>query len=255
MRIFVFKVFIAMTLTSCAHNTKSDSDITILPVSKAKWEKLNPARGNKSPQAGTLWGHRGKKTPTAFLAKFADGFSSPPHIHNVSYRAIVIQGLVHNDDSKAAKMWMPKGSYWTQPAGAPHITASNGGQSIALVEINEGPYLVKPVADKFDNGERPYNIHSSNVLWRKEKSSHVADLWQDSSGQITGSLLKFSSEIKMSSDKTKVVVIKGEALFKNTQLKPGSLIASDQPAHMRIKCITEVCIVYVKTTGEHLRVY
>ena len=140
-----------MMIVGCSTNSKSkNTGVTITPVSKVNWEKLNPARGDKSPQAGTIWGDRKGEVETAFLAKFVDGFSSPPHIHNVSYRAIVIDGLIHNDDPKAANMWMPTGSYWTQPAGESHITSAKGKNNIALVEIDKGPYLVKPIKQKFD---------------------------------------------------------------------------------------------------------
>ena len=59
----------------------------VLLSSEIVWEKLNPARGDQSPQAGTIWGDRRGSVATGFLAKFVDGFSSPPHIHNVTYRA------------------------------------------------------------------------------------------------------------------------------------------------------------------------
>ena len=36
--------------------------------------------------AGTLWGGRDRSGPTGFLLRPADGFESPPHIHNVAYR-------------------------------------------------------------------------------------------------------------------------------------------------------------------------
>ena len=61
-----------------------------------------------------------------------DGFSSPPHIHNVTYRAMVIKGLVHNDDPEAENMWMPPGSFWTQPAGEAHITSAKGEENILM---------------------------------------------------------------------------------------------------------------------------
>ena len=89
----------------------------VILASEVKWEQLNPARGDDSPQAGTLWGDRKGTVPTGFLARFAEGFSSPPHIHNTTYRAVVISGLIHNDDPDAAPMWMPAGSFWTQPKG------------------------------------------------------------------------------------------------------------------------------------------
>jgi len=58
-------------------------------VSEVKWEPLNLARGDNTPQAGTLWGDRKGTAPTGFIAKFVDGFSSPPHIHNTTFRAVV----------------------------------------------------------------------------------------------------------------------------------------------------------------------
>ncbi|WP_081485539.1 DUF4437 domain-containing protein [Bernardetia litoralis] len=133
--------------------------------SEIVFEKLNPARGDQSPQAGTIWGDRNGTEATGFLAKFADGFSSPPHIHNITYRAVVIKGLIHNDDPNAEKMWMPMGSFWTQPTGEAHITAAKGKENIALVEIDNGPYLVKPTDEAVDNGERPINIDASNIIW------------------------------------------------------------------------------------------
>ena len=112
-------------------------------ASEVTWEQLNPARGDKSPKAGTLWGDRNGTGPTGFLVQFADGFSSPPHIHPITYRAVVISGNIHNDDPDAAEMWMPAGSFWTQPKGEVHITAAKGSNNIALVEIDEAPYLVR----------------------------------------------------------------------------------------------------------------
>ena len=73
----------------------------VILASEVKWEQLNPARGDKSPKAATLWGDRKGSVPTGFLVKFMDGFSSPPHIHNVSYCGVVISGLIHNDDPNA----------------------------------------------------------------------------------------------------------------------------------------------------------
>lgn len=136
------------------------------------WEKLNPARGDQSPQAGTIWGDRKGNKATGFLAKFVDGFSSPPHIHNTTYRAVVIKGLIHNDDPEAHNMWMKPGSFWTQPSGESHITSAKGDVNIALVEINKGPYLVKPTNEAFDNGEKPINIDASNLVWLNNKKSN-----------------------------------------------------------------------------------
>ncbi|MEM6756041.1 MAG: DUF4437 domain-containing protein, partial [Planctomycetota bacterium] len=80
--------------------------VEVIPASEVNWTALNPARGDESPKAATLWGDRGADEATGFLVEFVDGFSSPPHIHNVTYRGVVISGLVHNDDPDAATMWM-----------------------------------------------------------------------------------------------------------------------------------------------------
>ena len=134
--------------------------------SDINWEQMNPARGDKSPLAGTIWGDRKAEVPTGYIGKFVDGFSSPPHIHNVTYRAIVMKGLIHNDDPEAENMWMPVGSFWTQPAGESHITSAKGEGTMAYIEIDNGPYLVKPTTESFDDGERPINIDASNIVWK-----------------------------------------------------------------------------------------
>lgn len=151
---------------------------TVLRRADVPWEQLNPARGDKSPKAGTLWGDRKADVATGFLAEFVDGFSSPPHIHNVSYRAVVIEGLVHNDDPQAANMWMPVGSYWTQPKGEAHITSAQGSKIVAYVEIEAGPYLVRPLDQAFDSGERPVNVDASNLALTAcpNPSGHTTDM-------------------------------------------------------------------------------
>ena len=85
--------------------------------SDVKFVPLNPARGQLSPKAGKLLGYIRADVPSGILVKFAHGFESPPHIHNITYRAVVISGVVHNDDPAAEKMWMESGSFWPQPLG------------------------------------------------------------------------------------------------------------------------------------------
>ena len=143
---------------------QDDAPTDLVLASEVTWEQLNPARGDKSPKAGTLWGDRNGTGPTGFLVQFADGFSSPPHIHNVSYRGMVISGLIHNDDPGAADMWLPTGSFWTQPKGEVHITAAKGTTNVAYIEIEKGPYLVLPPEEAFDSGERPINVDASNIV-------------------------------------------------------------------------------------------
>ncbi|MEM9235744.1 MAG: DUF4437 domain-containing protein [Verrucomicrobiota bacterium] len=137
----------------------------VVRSAEVPWGALNPARGDKGPRAGGLWNDRTKEESSGFLVRFKDGFESPPHIHNVTYRGVVIRGLVHNDDPDAAEMWMPPGSFWTQPAGEVHITSAKGEDVMAYIEIDSGPYLVLPKEKAFDKGERPVNVDPSNLVW------------------------------------------------------------------------------------------
>ncbi len=241
----------------------------VLLSSEIVWEKLNPARGDQSPQAGTIWGDRKGTVATGFLAKFVDGFSSPPHIHNVTYRAVVIKGLVHNDDPKAVNMWMKPGSFWTQPAGESHITSAKGDENIALVEINKGPYLVQPINEAFDNGERPINIDATNVVWLNSEKTN----WIDANSKAEISFLLDSKETddlkslfvklpkgyngEIESDGTVLhaVVIKGAVKYfmpqnKETKdLDPGSYFSSTDKAIHTINAEKET-VLYLRTNGE-----
>lgn len=109
-RLFVLSIMLGMPFMSHA-------DTKVVPANEVEWGYLNPLRGDKSPGAADLWGDRTQDTATGMLVRFNKGFESPPHIHNITYRGIVIEGQMHNDDPSAAKMWMPTGSFWTQPAG------------------------------------------------------------------------------------------------------------------------------------------
>ena len=265
--------------TACANSQVTSSRDTLQPVaesnnevllvSQVMWEKLNPARGEMSPQAGTLWGDRKGIVPTGFLAKFVDGFSSPPHIHNTTYRAVVISGLIHNDDPDAAPMWMPAGSFWTQPKGEVHITAARGTTNIALVEIDKGPYLVLPVEEAFDSGERPINVDASNIVWGDPPGIQVsatglklACLWgKPQSAQPNGSFVKlpagFSGKIQSHGSTFRAVVIEGQLQYQMSEadfktLEPGSYFSSKgESVHQVSSNALEESIIYVRTDGKY----
>ena len=103
--------------TAAADPAGQAGDITVITPGQVRYQPLNPARGDASPRAGVLWGDIRRDVPSGVLLQFADGFASPPHIHNITYRAVVISGAVHNDDPDAAHLWLGPGSFWTQPAG------------------------------------------------------------------------------------------------------------------------------------------
>tara|TARA_R110001606_G_scaffold235945_3_gene383876 strand:+ start:3687 stop:4565 length:879 start_codon:yes stop_codon:yes gene_type:complete len=248
---------------------------TVLP-DDVQWGPLNAARGDASPRAGNLWGDRTTPGASGFLVKFDEGFASPPHIHNVTYRGLVIEGLVHNDDPAAANMWLPAGSFWTQPAGESHITSAQGKANLAYIEIQEGPYLVRPSDEAFDDGERPINVHESNIVWLNAsdinwlkkseseaagKAPQMAFLWGNpKQDEMSGALLKlppgFSGELHGSASPLRAVVIKGEIGHRLTEdseekaLPPGSYFGSDAAAVHEITNMSDMdSIIYIRSKG------
>lgn len=241
------------------------SEYTVIATDKIEWGLLNPARGDASPRAADLWGDRTKNMATGMLVKFHKGFSSPPHIHNISYRGVVIEGRMHNDDPLAEKMWLPQGSFWTQPAGESHVTAADGEENLIYLEIDSGPYLVQPAEKAFDNGERPINIDKRNLVWLRGNEAtwlddgnvQIAYLWGNPES-ANGSFVKLPAGFvgEMKSDKgLKAVVVKGQATHRwhkeksRTVLSPASYFSSEASGHHVIDAESEL-VLYVNSAGK-----
>ena len=242
----------------------------VVQRSELKFISLNPARGDAAPQAGVLWGDIRKDVPSGVLLRFASGFSSPPHIHNITYRAVVISGALHNDDPTAKTMWMGPGSFWTQPAGEDHITAAAKSGATAFLEIMEGPYLVQPSTKAFDNGERPVNLEARNIVWLSPSDAawvsagdgegpKIAFLWGElKDGRKNGTFLKlpagYKGKLSGNSSQLRAVVIRGEVEYAAASgvktLKPGSYFGSKGAIGHELTC-KEECIVYVRTEGRY----
>lgn len=241
---------------------------TVMPAEDVNWGYLNPLRGDKSPGAADLWGDRTKNMPTGMLVRFNKGFSSPPHIHNISYRGIVIKGLMHNDDPTAESLWLPQGSYWTQPAGQNHITAANGEENLIYLEIDSGPYLVQPSKEHFDNGDAPINQHMTNYVWLDKKvftqieqeGVKATFLWgSPDKGVLGGTLLSlpkaFKGNIAVDAEEFKVVVIKGNIEYESQELNesmvlnPGSFVDSSGRFIHQLSTHTDT-LIYIRTNGE-----
>jgi len=274
------KKYLALALALAAtlfgqNATAATTKVTL--CSEVKFDQLNSARGDKSPLAGTLWGDRKGTGPTGFLLKTIDGFQSPPHIHNASYKAVVIKGLWHNDDPEAESMWMGPGSFWTQPKGAVHITAARGSDTLALVHIEEAPYLVMPPRQAFESGEQPLNIDQQNLIWLDAAnitwvdlpgkltfadSPKIAFLWGNPTGeQLRGTFIKlpagFQGRIRSNSSIFDAVVIKGMPQYRVSDsatktLEPGSFFSSDGEAEHRVSSSADAeTIIYVRSNGRY----
>ena len=269
---------IALTIVLAIVTTSAMAATTKVTLrSEVKFDQLNPARGDKSPLAGTLWGDRKSTGPSGFLLKTIDGFESPPHIHNATYKAVVISGLFHNDDPKAEYMWMPPGSFWTQPKGESHITSAKGGDTMALVHIEEGPYLVMPSKEAFDSHERPVNVDNGNIVWLNAANitwidqpgkltfangPKVAFLWGNhDGGELNGTLIKlparFEGTIRSNGSIFGAVIIKGMPQYEMSKkdvktLEPGSYFSSEgETVHKVSSAYKEETIIYVRTNGKY----
>lgn len=238
-----------------------------LPASAVEWGALNPARGDASPRAADLWGDRQADTATGFLVKFVDGFSSPPHIYNVTYRGVVLSGEVHNDDPTAANLWMPAGSFWVQPAGEDHITSARGEENVAYIEIGAGPYLVKPSDQAFAGPEPAINVHAANVVWVNsaggaQGGAQVAYLWGDpQDAEPGGRFVKlpagFRGVLKGKGASLRAVVVSGRVELAGLEdggsvvLEAGSYFGGDGPTAFPVKGVGEgVSVVYVRAEGK-----
>ncbi len=247
---------------------QNNAPAQVLLTSEVQWEQLNPARGDASPKAGTLWGDRTGPGPGGFLLQPADGFKSPPHIHNIAYRGVVISGLIHNDDPNAEDMYMPVGSFWTQPAGGVHITAAKGSNSLAYIEV-EDAFGVLPAEKAFDSQEKPINVDASNIVWVDQpgmptsaNGPKVAFLWGNpQDGPLNGTLVKLpagvTAHIRSRDSSFRAVVILGRPKHRvpgkaeiNT-LEPGSYFGSQgESVHQISSEAGQESIIYVRMEGK-----
>ncbi|MEO0650704.1 MAG: DUF4437 domain-containing protein [Planctomycetota bacterium] len=243
--------------------------VDVLPFASVEWSPLNPARGKDGPQAANLWGDRTAPGPAGFLVQFVDGFESPPHIHNVSYRGVVLDGRVHNADPNAPELWMSTGSYWTQPKGAVHITSASGERNLAYIEIEDGPYLVWPTDAVFESGEAPINVATSNLAWVDAPGEHsedmvprLAHLWaSDGEESIHGTLVDlpagFVGTVESAGGALRAVVVEGSVRLDDapdrgpSELPAGSTFSSDEPAALLLRnTFDRPCLLYIRSGGE-----
>ncbi|MEL0636768.1 DUF4437 domain-containing protein [Marinomonas sp. TI.3.20] len=259
-----------MGVFSSAYAEDVQSHSQVVTANEVNWGYLNPLRGDQSPGATDLWGDRTKDMETGMLVKFKKGFTSPPHIHNITYRAIVIEGLMHNDDPTAEEMWMPAGSFWTQPAGETHVTAAEGQDNMIYLEIDSGPYLVQPADEHFDNGEKPLNLAESNIVWLDKsdvksihgKNAEISSLWGSNKvGKLGGSMVKlpagYQGNIDVNAKEFRAVVIKGDVSYQSAETKqekeltPGSYFGSTGKFEHGLSVSSTGATIYIRTNGKY----
>ncbi|MEM8695927.1 MAG: DUF4437 domain-containing protein [Pseudomonadota bacterium] len=248
-----------------------DVGLVTLTPEDVDYIPLNPARGDAAPQAGVLWGDIRSDTASGTLLRFADGFSSPPHIHNITYRAVVIEGQMHNAAPGAPMNWMGPGSFWVQAAGEDHITAAKpGSPSLAFLEIETGPYLVEPSSEAFPPPDASVNLAADDIEWSSISNAQwvtsdgsgafaeFADLWGDPvSGQPNARFLRLERgapvQVRFDESDLRAVVIQGTvehqvpAVSSPVVLGPGGFFRTNAAVANDLTCREDVCVVYLRT--------
>ncbi len=277
MKMFPSLTAVLVVLAGCSSSQIASNSVATKPAAKptskivsmseVEWEQLNPKRGDKSPKSATLWGDRTGPGPSGFLLRPVDGFSSPPHIHTASYHGVVIGGTIHNAEPSAKEMYLPPGSFWTQPGGGEHITACKG-TCLAYIEV-EGAFDVLPVEKARNNKAKAINLHASSINWVdlpgmpvSANGSKVAVLWgQPQDNQASGTLVKLpagSSGMMHSHSSTfHAVVIQGRPKPWESgdtdvrTLELGTYFSLKGPSVYQASCESrEDCIFYVRSEGK-----
>lgn len=249
-----------MTAEEAGIVIKQPGDLEAIP--------LNPDRGDAAPQASVLWGDIREDMASGTLLRFKDGFSSPPHIHNITYRAIVIEGDVHNAPPEEPQVWMGPGSFWAQAAGENHITeAKPGASALAFLEIQEGPYKVMPPEERFSSPDESVNLKAEDMEWTSVAGAGWADgddaieatsLWgSDEAGQPHGRLVRMgagsSATITFADRALKAVVIDGsvehsvEGVSDPVALGEGAYFSTNAAVPNSLNCTASSCLVYLRT--------
>ncbi|WP_256451672.1 DUF4437 domain-containing protein [Lutibacter sp. A64] len=140
---------------------------------------------------------------------------------------------------------------------------------MAFLDIQEGPYLVKPTSEAFDNGERPINVDKTNMVWLNANDiewvatkSNVATafLWgSHEKNQLRATLLKlpagFNGKIKNLNPNFRTVVISGSIIHQfskkeaKNKLAPGSYFGVKQNKTSTISAAKET-IIYIRSNGK-----
>lgn len=149
---------------------------------------------------------------------------------------------------------------------------------MAYIEIDGGPYLVRPTDQAFDNGERPVNVDPSNMVWLNvsdiawagesdsrgsSNGPQMAFLWgAQQNDQLNGTLVKlpagFKGEIHSSGSVFRAVVIRGQLQYQMQEdaatktLEPGSYFGTDGASTHRVMSAPDMeSVLYVRTTGTY----
>jgi uncharacterized protein YaiE (UPF0345 family) len=148
---------------------------------------------------------------------------------------------------------------------------------MAYIEIEEGPYLVRPIDKAFDSGERPVNVDVSNLVWldastttwieqttnkTSSSSPKITFLWESPLNKnLKGVMVKlptgFEGKIEHNGDDFRAVVIQGQVKYtlpNNKGVKtldPGSYFSTAGKSYHSIASQgNKESLIYIRTNGK-----
>ena len=111
---------------------------TDLPTESQVFQPFFPDVPN-GPALNVLWGSL-EGQESGFLLKVPSGFQSPTHKHSAAYRGIVLSGTIRNGADIGTAPDLTSGSYWSQEAGADHVTGCVSAEPCLSLVIYTGPF-------------------------------------------------------------------------------------------------------------------
>jgi hypothetical protein len=128
---------------STAPKSAAEQSSRVVLTSEVKWTYLNPARGDKAPMAGTLWGTPQDGQLNGTLVKLPAGFTGKIHSHASTFRAVVIQGqpLYQMPGETDVKALVPD-SYFSSKGERVHQISSKVGADNIIYVRTDGKFNV-----------------------------------------------------------------------------------------------------------------
>jgi quercetin dioxygenase-like cupin family protein len=142
----------------------SASNLNLADIPFAPFNPEQPEGINVFPISGDF-----KAGPFTAIARFPAGYRSPLHSHTANYTGVAVsEGLVHGATADATGA-LPKGSFWFQPAGEPHVDACESEEPCYLLATFDGAVDMVPT-DTPAAEPTVHVTHGDKVEWVEVKA-------------------------------------------------------------------------------------
>jgi hypothetical protein len=234
-----------------------------------KWMPFDEKAGEKGGSFAVAYGDP-MSGPNGLFIKLPAGNPGMAHTHTGDYHGVsVIGAIAHQQDGKDKAKPLPAGSYWFQPATAPHTSACPGkAECISFIHFNEGkfdfaPAKLDPKGKKNEKHveKRPADMKIAALMPDTKGGPTIATVWGDNQSGPHGTFWKlpagFASPGHTHTADYHGVVIKGTVMNDSPDNKapkemgPGSYYM--QPggvAHVTACKAGSECLMYSYMVGK-----